>query len=395
IGGFVDIGELVAATQIGARFAMSLAWVIPLSVIGIILYAEMSGRVAAVSQRPVFDVIRHRMGPSLALVNLLASFLVTLLTLAAEIGGVAIAVQLATSINYLLWIPIVGFLVWFVIWKLNFELMENLFGILGLTLFAALVTVMRVHPHWAPIAHQVLHPAIPSTEGPAMYWYFAVAMFGAGIMPYEVFFFSSGAIEDGWTAKDLMIERINVYLGFPIGGLLTLTLMLGASLVLGPRNIQVSDLSTAALPTMLVVGKLGLATLLLGFFACTFGAALETSTSCGYTVAQFFGWQWGKFVRPTKDGRFHLVMLLSIAFGSILVLTTIDPVKLTEFVIVLSAAALPLTYFPVLIVANDRAYMKDKVNSSLTNFIATVYLFVVVVAGLAAIPLMIITKGGG
>ncbi|MFN2610450.1 MAG: hypothetical protein ABR507_06220, partial [Actinomycetota bacterium] len=47
IGGFVDIGELVAATQIGARFAMSLAWVIPLSVIGIILYAEMSGRVAA------------------------------------------------------------------------------------------------------------------------------------------------------------------------------------------------------------------------------------------------------------------------------------------------------------------------------------------------------------
>ena len=38
-----------------------------------------------------------------------------------------------------------------------------------------------------------------------------------------------------------------------------------------------------------------------------------------------------------------------------LVLTTLDPIKLTEYAIVLSAAALalPLTYLPVLIVAND------------------------------------------
>jgi Mn2+/Fe2+ NRAMP family transporter len=52
IGGFVDIGDIVANTETGARFGMSLAWVVVLGVIGICLFAEMAGRVATVSSGP-------------------------------------------------------------------------------------------------------------------------------------------------------------------------------------------------------------------------------------------------------------------------------------------------------------------------------------------------------
>src|SRR5947208_10602753 len=113
IGGFVDIGELVAGSAVGARFEMRLAWATVLSMLGIVLFAEMAGRVAAVSQRAAFDLIRERLGPRVALANLAASFGVTLATVAAEIGGVALALELATSVNYLLWIPLVAVLVWF------------------------------------------------------------------------------------------------------------------------------------------------------------------------------------------------------------------------------------------------------------------------------------------
>ena len=41
-------------------------------VIGICVYAEMAGWVTVVSTRPVFDLIRERLGPWVALVNLLA-----------------------------------------------------------------------------------------------------------------------------------------------------------------------------------------------------------------------------------------------------------------------------------------------------------------------------------
>jgi len=86
--------------------------------------------------------------------------------------------------------------------------------------------------------------------------------------------------------------------------------------------------------------------------------------------------------------------MVSIALGALLGLTTVEPIKVTEYSIVLSAAALPLTYFPILVVANDPDYMGDKVNSKFMNFIGSVYLVILVVIAVATIPLMIFTKAG-
>ncbi|MDP9300902.1 MAG: hypothetical protein M3P43_08435, partial [Actinomycetota bacterium] len=74
--------------------------------------------------------------------------------------------------------------------------------------------------------------------------------------------------------------------------------------------------------------------------------------------------------------------------------TAIDPIKVTEYSIVLSAAALPLTYFPILIVANDRTYMGDQINGRITNTIASFYMVILTLVALATIPLMIATKAG-
>src|SRR5207253_1454309 len=115
--------------------------------------------------------------------------------------------------------------------------------------------------------------------------------------PYEVFFFSSGAVEERWTSHDLLVERANVFIGFLLGGVLSLALMTAASLVLRPNDIEVDLLSQVALPVSVALGRVGLAVALLGIFAATFGAALETALSAGYSMAQNFGWQWGKLVR--------------------------------------------------------------------------------------------------
>ena len=395
IGGFVDIGDLVASTDTGARFGLGLAWVLLVGVLGIVVYAEMAGRVAAVSGRAVFDLVRDRLGAGMGLANLLASFFITLLTLAAEVGGVALSLQLATSVNYLLFVPLIALLLWVVCWRVKFEVMDNLVGLLGLTLVVVAVAVWRAHPDWGGLLHAAAHPAVPASESHAAYWYFAIALLGSAMTPYEVFFFSSGAVEQRWTRSDLLVNRLNVYIGFPLGGALALALMVAAVLFLEPGGVDPSHLSQAALPTSQVLGRVGLAFALVGFFACTLGAALETALSCGYTIAQYFGWQWGKFVQPAKASRFQLVVLVSIVLGAGLVLTTLDPIKLTEYSLVLSAAALPLTYLPVLVVANDRGYMGDKVNSKLTNGVASVYLVMLVAVSLATIPLMIVSKAGG
>ena len=128
-------------------------------------------------------------------------------------------------------------------------------------------------------------------------------------------------------------------------------------------------------------------------FSATY--ALETTLACGYSIAQYFGWQWGKFVAPKDDARFHLSLILTLVAAAAVLLSRADPVKLTEFVIVLSAAALPLTYFPVLVVANDPEYMGVKTNTPVSNALGVAFLVLLLVVSVAAVPLMIITKAGG
>jgi Mn2+/Fe2+ NRAMP family transporter len=165
--------------------------------------------------------------------------------------------------------------------------------------------------------------------------------------------------------------------------------------VFHPLSTSVDSLSQVAMPAAIAFGKLGLAAVILGFFAATFGASMETGLSAGYTVAQYFGWNWGKLRRPREAARFHTVVIVSILVGVGVLLTTIDPIQLTEYTLVFSAVALPLTYLPILVVANDRDYLGDRVNGRLANAMGMVFLIVVLVAAVAAIPLMIITRMGG
>jgi manganese transport protein len=393
-GGFVDIGDLVANSETGARFGMRLAWVVVVGVVGIVIFAEMSGRVATMSKRPVFDVIRERLGARLALVNLAASFFINLLTVAAEIGGLALVIELVTGINYLLWVPLVAIAVWIVLWKVRFSIMEKVFGLSGLALLVTALALWRLDPGFTEALASARHFGPPSAESWATYAFFAIALLGAAMTPYEVFFFSSGAVEDHWTRKDLILNRANVYVGFPLGGALSLAIMGCSAALFLPRGVSVDHLSQVTLPVSATLGKVGLVFLLYGIFAAIFSAALETALSAGYTVSQFFGWQWGKFVRPREAARFHVVILLSLCVAVLIVLSTLDPIAVTEYSIVLSAAALPLTYIPILIVANDPAYMKDKTNSMFLNAIAFIFLVLLLIVSIATIPLMIWTKGG-
>lgn len=394
IGGFLDAGDLVTNAVVGSRFGLSLAWVVVVGVVGICVFAHMSGKVAAVSGRATFEIIRERLGPRTAGLNLVASLAVTVLTLVAEVGGIALALQLASSVDHRLWVPVAVLAVWLVLWRVKFNLMENVTGLVGLTLVGFAVAVFLLGPDWGELGAQLV-PDVPAQESAGTYWYFAVALFGAAMTPYEVFFFSSGGVEDSWTVKDLATSRLNVLVGFPLGGLLSISIAAGAAIVLLPAGIEVSSMSQLTLPAAEAGGTLLVAVVIVGVVAATFGAALETALATGYTASQYFGWSWGKFRRPARAPRFHLAMILALVVAVGVLLTNVDPIAVTEYSVVFAAVALPLTYLPILVVANDPEYMGEHVNGRVMNVLGAVYLVILVVAAVAAIPLMIVTEAGG
>jgi manganese transport protein len=392
IGGFVDIGDLVFNTAAGATFGYQLVWVIPVGVVGIVVYSEMSGRVAAVSGKAVFDAVRERVGFTAALGTLVSSEVVNLMTLACELGGVAIALQLLCGLPYrwLILLAVIGLVV--IIWVTSFEWLERLFGYGGLCMLVFAVAAVKVSPDWGKVGNGFI-PHI-THNNPTLYLYFVIGLLGTAMSPYEVYFYSSGGVEERWGPKDIGLNQANAIIGYGLGGTLSIALMIvGATVFLG-RGISPEHLGTVALGAGDPLGKIGLLLAIVGILFAVGGASIDTLFSGAYNLAQFCGWEWGRYRHPKGAPRFALtwIVLLILAMG--IVLTGVDPVVLTEYAVIFSVVALPLTYVPILLVANDRAYMGRYSNGRLANALGFVYLAVIVLIALTAIPLIVLTNAG-
>jgi manganese transport protein len=392
IGGFVDIGDLVFNVQAGGLFGYQLIWAVLVGLIGIMVFAEMSGRVAAVSDRAAFDLIRGRLGFAAGLVVLVAAQLVSLLTLAAETGGVAIVLRLYTGLPYRLLIPIAVLILLLILWLVPFDWIERIFGYIGLLLIIFGVAAVILHPNWGAAAAGLI-PTMNFAK-PLVYLYFVVGLIGTTMSPYEVYFYSSGGVEDHWKEKDLPLNKVTVFLGFGLGALLSLFLIVTSAEYFNPRGIQPEFLGTTPLPVMATLGKVGLLIAMAGMLFCVGGAAIETCLASAYNFGQFFGWQWGKYHKPSQAGRFTLTWIIFLLLAMLIIITGVDAVKLTEVAVIFAAVALPLTYFPVLLVANDRHIMGKHANGPLANGLGLIYLVILTVVALGAIPLLIITNGG-
>ena len=386
------MGDLVFNAAAGAVFGYQLLWVVVVGVVGIITYSEMCGRVAAVSKRAVFDAVRERLGYKVGLVALVAAQIVNLMTLAAEVGGVAIVLRLLSGLPYRVLIVLGVLALVLVIWTLPFEYLERIFGYVGLCLIVFAVAAVKLHPDWGSVAHGFVPSA--DTGDMLLYCYFAVGLLGAAMTPYEVYFYSSGAVEEGWTPRDLGTNKANAIIGYALGGFLSFALMISAGALLLPHGITPDFLGTTALMAQAPLGEIGLILALVGMLFAVGGAALDVSFSGAYSLAQFFGWEWGKYRQPAGAPRFTVTWLVLFGLGAILVLTGVDPIQVTEFSVIFSAVALPLTYVPILLVANDRAYMGSYANGKLGNVFGVVYLFVILVIAVSAVPLLVLTNFG-
>src|SRR5215210_4417383 len=221
VGGFVEIGELVFSVDAGAKFGYSLLWVVVLGTIGIMVYGEMSGRVAAVTGRPVFNLIRQKAGFKLGLVTLIAASLIGLMTCAAEIGAVAMILKLLFDLPYRLYIVmgLVFFLLF--VWLVSFKWIERVFGLLGLLMLLFVVAAVSLHPDWARLAAGFIPnvPMLESRQEYLTYGYFFVALMSSIMLPYETYFYASGAIEDHWDTSYDPTNRIIAVIGFSLGSL--------------------------------------------------------------------------------------------------------------------------------------------------------------------------------
>ena len=388
VGGFLEIGSVTTAAQAGASFGYKLLWAILLGTICLVFLVEMSGRFSAVSKHTIVDATRERFGFPFFSIVLLGMVLVAFMVLVAELGGIGLSIQILTGIGFPWWAIPVSFVVWLLMWKGTFDLIENGVSLLGLVTICFVVAAVKLHPDW----HAAGRALLPSLEGDqkAKYGFIAVSILGASISPYLMYFYSSGAIEDEWDVTYIPINRAIALIGMTFGGLLSMAVLITAALALRPNGIDIEKFEQAALLMTTALPRWGLFLFAVSMLFACLGAALEISLAISYFFAQGFGWNWSESLAPSKDARFCLTYTLIILLGAVPLIFGIDPIKVTMISMALTAATLPLAIVPFLFLMNDPIYLGEHRNGWISNSVVAIIILISFVLAVISIPLQII-----
>lgn len=388
IGGFVEAGSISTAAAAGSEFGFQLLWAIAAATVMLAMLIEMSGRVAAVSGQSMAAAVRERFGIHFHAIPLTAELLIDLLLLAAEIGGVAIAVKLLTGIGFQWWVVPIGIAGWLVLWSFGFGLIEYGVGLLGLVTLSFVVAAWQLQPDTSSLAASLV-PSMP-THDFVRYAFLSVSILGATVSPYLLNFYSSGAVEEQMTERQLWVNRATAYAGICFGGVVSMGALVTSALVLGPRGILADSYEQTALMFVPAFGNWAIALFALSLGIGCFGAAVEISLNAGYVFAQAFGWSWGAN-RPRRDAaRFTSAFTLVLLAAAAVAVIGLDPLRLTMISVALTVVIMPMIVLPFLVLMNDEKYVKSHTSGPVGNaFLAALTLLGALLA-IVVIPLEIL-----
>jgi Mn2+/Fe2+ NRAMP family transporter len=392
-GGFLDAGTIATAGEAGAKFGLGLIWAIVIATLAVILLVEMTGRFTAVSKKTYADAIREDFGFSFYLLPLLSEIIAESLLLTAELGGIATALSLFTGISWHLLFPVAVLIVFVMAWRAPFDWIENgpaLFGLLTLS-FVIGIIALGGPPH--DVLVTLWKPQVKPGDI-ADYLYLVAAILGSTISPYMLYFYSSGAREEGWSASSLLLNRVTAFLGMGFGSIGSIALVMLCAIVLGPLNMTANTLGEIGLAMAKPFGTVGALLFASVLFVTCLGAALEVVLAVSYNIAQGFGWEWGENKKPVEAARFNLVIIIFLLIAVVISVFGIDPLQLALFASTVIALFLPISLSPFIVLMNDPQYLGAKTNKRWINIAVVSILIIAFIVAIVSIPLEILTGGG-
>jgi Mn2+/Fe2+ NRAMP family transporter len=388
IGGFVEVGSISTSAQAGSEFGFQLLWAILVAALMLAMLTEMSGRFAAISRRSLVSAVRERFGIHFLLVPLGAELMIDLLLIAAEVGGVAIALRLLTGVGFLWFVMPVGLIAWLVLWICGFSVIEHGIGLLGLVTLSFVVAAWKLGPDVGDLARGFI-PSFADHDR-TRYAFLAVSIIGATVSPYLLNFYSSGTIEEKLTEKNLWVNTTTGYLGTGFGSVVSMAVLVTSAMVLAPRHILVDSYEQAALMFVPPFGRWGVALFAAALGVGCFGAAVEITLNAGYAMSQAFGWSWGANKPRREAARFTFAFTAVLAAALLLAIIGFDPLRLTMISVALTVLAMPAVVLPFLVLMNDDKFVKKHKTGPLGNGILAAVTILAALLALLVIPLEVL-----
>jgi Mn2+/Fe2+ NRAMP family transporter len=357
----VDAPSVITAGKAGTESGYAL--LLPLFALVPILYLvqEMTARLALVTGRGHAELIRVRYGAAWAGVAVAGMAVINFVAYVAEFAGIALG---AAILGIPAPLAIVGALAIHASMVLtrSYTWFERMALALSLALFSFVVLAIAGHPDPVRIASGL----DPLSAHPPGYFSLAVAMVGASIMPWMIFYQQSASVDKKLTRDDLRGSRVETLLGAFASQALMAAIVIAAAVAMeGAASARPLPANLADLPeglARLANGEAGWL-IAIGLIGSGLLALVVVSLSAAWGIGELLGWPHSLNLRPSEARRFYAVYLAEVLPAAVVVLASADLVRLAVGAMVFNVIVLALPLAFLVRLTSDRDLLGDLANS--------------------------------
>jgi NRAMP (natural resistance-associated macrophage protein)-like metal ion transporter len=361
-----DAGGITTYASIGASYGYKMLWGLLLITFSLAVIQEMNARMAIVTGKGLADLIREKFGVKLAFFAMIVLFIANFGVCIGDFAGIAASMELFGVSKYIS-VPLMAFLVWFLITKGSYSKTEKLFLAFTLVFFSYIITCFIVKPNWGEVLKATVTPTMKLDKGFILTF---IGMIGTTITPYMQFYLQSAVVDKGLKLKDYKYEKLDVYLGAVWGNLVSFFIIVCTAVTLYKAGITIDSAQHAAMALEPLAGNYAKILFGAGLFGASVLATMIIPLSTSYAICESFGFESGLNHKYKEAPAFYGIFTFIIIFSSILVL--LPQVSLVGVMLVtqqLAGMLSPIILIFMVLLINKKELMGEYVNSRLQNII--------------------------
>jgi Mn2+/Fe2+ NRAMP family transporter len=287
--------------------------------------------------------------------------------IAADLVAIGNGLQLLSGISWIWFVVPVAVILWYLTIYRNFESIKKIFIVMSLAFVAYIFTAILAQPNWGTI---LVNTFVPHLDFNFASISSAVALLGATISPYNIFWQTQGEKEEkrpGTRKQQLRFAALDVSVGVISGNLVAYFIIISSAATLFTHHKNIESASDAAQALVPILGPFAEYLFAIGLIGAGLVAIPILLASTSYAVAGTLGWPAGLSKKPWQNEGFYLILTVALLVSLILALLGLNPIQLLFWANVLSGVLAPVLVIYLIIVGNNRKIMGQQRLGVFTN----------------------------
>ncbi len=365
-------------SQTGAQFGYAQLWTALFTFPLMAGIQEICARIALQTGGGLARTIRKYYPKPVLYFSVLLLFIANTINLGADLGAMAAATQLLLGLPFLVWLVTLTLIGVILEIFVDYKQYSRVLRFLTFSLFAYFLVPFVSQQDWGQALHGTLIPTVTLNKD---YLLNLVAILGTTISPYLFFWQASQEIEEeidegkttvrarkGVTQIELKWMRTDVTFGMLFSNLVMWFIIVTTASTLfrhGITNIDSAPKAAEALRP--IAGDFAYLLFAVGIVGTGFLAVPILAGSAAYAIAETFKLREGLYLKLRQAPGFYSIIALSTLLGFAMNLIGINPIQALYYTAVLNGIVAPPLLLIIMLIANDRKIMKDKVNGRVSN----------------------------